>query len=221
MNRFFVIIPAIGAMFFISGCADELRKEMIQRDESFQQEISQVQDKTLTTENRLDEISNLLLKMNENNNQNFDTLNSKIAGLQKEINSLQKQDDKIAAEIETRDKKTGEKLKIILDEVLNENQKIIKRIRTIETQVYGEAQPEPVVEKTKVPAKKSSAPSFTPSGAGAEGDYTQHTVKSGENLWVIAQNYGVSMEDIVQANNMESISDVIRPGQTLRIPVRK
>jgi len=221
MNRYFVFIPAIGAMLFISGCADELRKEMMQRDESFQQEMSQVQDKTLTTENRLEEISNLLLKMNETTNQNFDTLNSKINDLQKQINDLQRQDDKITSEIENRDKKTGDKLKIILEEVLNENQKIIKRIHTIESQVYGQAAPEPAEEKVRTPSKKSALKAVTQSSGAAGGEYTEHVVQSGENLWVIAQNYGVSMEDIVQANNMESISDVIRPGQTLRIPVKK
>lgn len=45
-----------------------------------------------------------------------------------------------------------------------------------------------------------------------------HIVASGENLWVIAKKYGVTVQQIKTANNMNS--DMIRVGQKLKIPVR-
>ncbi|MDX1419021.1 MAG: LysM peptidoglycan-binding domain-containing protein [Rubricoccaceae bacterium] len=44
---------------------------------------------------------------------------------------------------------------------------------------------------------------------------TTHRVRSGENLTLIAQRYGVSVNQIVNANNLRSTT--IRPGQRLRI----
>jgi membrane-bound lytic murein transglycosylase D len=54
----------------------------------------------------------------------------------------------------------------------------------------------------------------------ADGDYIYHVVRSGENLWTIAQQYpGVSNEDILRLNN---ISDArkLKPGQKLKIKPR-
>lgn len=44
-----------------------------------------------------------------------------------------------------------------------------------------------------------------------------HTVQAGENLTIIAQTYGVTVEDLLQVNNLRD-SDVILPGQELIIP---
>ena len=44
----------------------------------------------------------------------------------------------------------------------------------------------------------------------------QHTVQPGESLWSIAQQYGVSLNQIQQANNIWH--NQIQPGQTLSIP---
>lgn len=44
-----------------------------------------------------------------------------------------------------------------------------------------------------------------------------HIVKKGENLWVIAKNYGVTVKDIVNANNIENAS-LVKIGQQLTIP---
>ena len=43
-----------------------------------------------------------------------------------------------------------------------------------------------------------------------------HTVQSGESLDIIASKYGVSVEDIMSANNLNSY--IIQPNQTLTIP---
>ena len=43
-----------------------------------------------------------------------------------------------------------------------------------------------------------------------------HTVAAGESLWRIASRYGVTIEQILEANDLDS--EVIRPGQRLEIP---
>ncbi len=44
-----------------------------------------------------------------------------------------------------------------------------------------------------------------------------HIVQKGESLWVIAKKYGVSVQDIVKANNIENAS-LIKINQELIIP---
>lgn len=44
----------------------------------------------------------------------------------------------------------------------------------------------------------------------------EHTIKSGENLSVIAKKYGVSVDELKRANNMSN--DNIRAGKSLKIP---
>lgn len=44
-----------------------------------------------------------------------------------------------------------------------------------------------------------------------------HVVQKGESLWVIAKKYGVSVQDIVKANNIENAS-LIKINQELIIP---
>lgn len=45
---------------------------------------------------------------------------------------------------------------------------------------------------------------------------TQHSIKNGENLTVIAKKYGVSIDELKKANNMKD--DDLRAGKTLKIP---
>lgn len=44
----------------------------------------------------------------------------------------------------------------------------------------------------------------------------EHVVESGESLWTVARRHGVSVADLREANGISG--EVIRPGQTLRIP---
>lgn len=60
-----------------------------------------------------------------------------------------------------------------------------------------------IKEKTNVPATK----------------YTEHAVVKGESLYSIAKSYSVTIDDIKKAN--PGISDVIKPGQILKIPSEK
>lgn len=48
--------------------------------------------------------------------------------------------------------------------------------------------------------------------------YIEHVVAAGENIWDIALEYGTDMESIAAINDM-GISDVLQPGQTLRVLV--
>ncbi len=44
---------------------------------------------------------------------------------------------------------------------------------------------------------------------------TQHTVKSGESLWTISQQYGVSVDEIKQSNDINN--NIVFPGQVIEI----
>ncbi|WP_269073884.1 LysM peptidoglycan-binding domain-containing protein [Agrilactobacillus fermenti] len=46
----------------------------------------------------------------------------------------------------------------------------------------------------------------------------QVTLQQGDSLWTIAQQYGVSVQALAQANGLSSIYALIHPGQTLTIP---
>ena len=53
----------------------------------------------------------------------------------------------------------------------------------------------------------------------APDDVVFYTVKSGDNLWRIASNFGISVEQLYQYNGLEANS-VIMPGDTLRVVTR-
>lgn len=47
-------------------------------------------------------------------------------------------------------------------------------------------------------------------------DYFEYTVRSGDTLWVLAQRYGTTVDEIRRLNGLTS--DILRIGQVLRIP---
>lgn len=49
------------------------------------------------------------------------------------------------------------------------------------------------------------------------GNYISHTVKKGETLWSIAQQYGKSVQQIAALNGIININ-LVYPGQVLKIP---
>ncbi len=209
-------IACFVALVMLNGCAQELKDEMDRRNEMVDSSMMKLQDKTLSAESRLDELNSLIIEMNNSLQNQLSSIESDINKLDQQVPELREnsksQIDTVTQKISALEKTMNQKLKVILDEVLKENQRIIKRIRMIEAEVYGEA--------TR-PAIDTGAESATAIIESGEGKMVRHTVKSGENLWSIAQNYGTSMEDIAEANNMESISDIIKPGQVLMIPVKE
>ncbi|MPR32910.1 LysM peptidoglycan-binding domain-containing protein [Salmonirosea aquatica] len=63
-------------------------------------------------------------------------------------------------------------------------------------------------------SSSSAVPAASSSATRAE--YTVHTVTSGETLFRISQNYGVSIADIQRMNNMSGVSVIL--GEKLKIP---
>lgn len=63
-------------------------------------------------------------------------------------------------------------------------------------------------------ARQQYQPSFVP----VPPPYIEHVVSEGENIWLIALEYGTDMESIAAINDI-SVTDVLRPGQTLRVLV--
>lgn len=60
---------------------------------------------------------------------------------------------------------------------------------------------------------------FTFLGTSVASANTNYTVKSGDSLWAISQNYGTSVNAIVNANpKLSSMNDYIFPGNILSIP---
>ena len=60
--------------------------------------------------------------------------------------------------------------------------------------------------------------SAAPTAPSKEGAKMVHIVASGDTMWGIAVKYGVSMQRIAEANGMNSIWDIIHPGDRLAIP---
>ena len=62
-----------------------------------------------------------------------------------------------------------------------------------------------------------AASSAAPAASASSADYTKYTVKKGDTLYSIAQNYpGISAENIMEYNNLSSTK--ITVGKVLRIP---
>lgn len=73
------------------------------------------------------------------------------------------------------------------------------------------------VSSAKAKRQSKSASSSKKGKKGRkEAKPTQHSIKNGENLTVIAKKYGVSVDEIKRANNMKD--DDIRAGKSIKIP---
>lgn len=82
-----------------------------------------------------------------------------------------------------------------------------------------------VAANTSRPPKASPPPIYTPPPAPkpkpkppapAKKQARYHTIAKGDTLWGISRRYKVSIDAIKTANGLSS--DLIRPGQTLRLP---
>ena len=72
-------------------------------------------------------------------------------------------------------------------------------------------EPTPTLEPTETPTAEA-----LPSAEASPTPFI-YVVKSGDNLYTIAQNFGVTVDDIMEANNLTS--NRLRVGQTLIIPL--
>lgn len=61
------------------------------------------------------------------------------------------------------------------------------------------------------------SPTPAPTATPVPPEPTYHTVRPGDTVWAIAAQYGVSVEDLVAANQL-SDADSLKPGQQLIIP---
>lgn len=50
-------------------------------------------------------------------------------------------------------------------------------------------------------------------------NFVTHTLQPGENLTKLAQQYGITIEEIIQANNLQN-PDSVQAGTALRIPIK-
>jgi membrane-bound lytic murein transglycosylase D len=75
-------------------------------------------------------------------------------------------------------------------------------------------------QKLKIPGKKTELNYASSSMSLASGDYFNHRVRYGQNLWYIARKYGTTIEEICRLNGI-SRNSVLAVGQALKVPIRK
>jgi LysM repeat protein len=78
---------------------------------------------------------------------------------------------------------------------------------------------DPLVATPLPPADATPVPPAADATVAPPTTEQQYTVQAGDSLGLIAQNFGVSAEEIAAANNMATIEDTIYVGQVLTIPV--
>ncbi|GBF33595.1 hypothetical protein DCCM_2701 [Desulfocucumis palustris] len=60
----------------------------------------------------------------------------------------------------------------------------------------------------------------TPASAGQENSNSRerYTVKSGDSMWSIAKQFGVTLQEMVEANNHITNPEALNPGDELKVP---
>ncbi len=75
------------------------------------------------------------------------------------------------------------------------------------------------VTQTPTPAPAATTPAPAPARQRQQATTQTHTVKSGESLYRIATKYGITVQELKNANGLTN--DKIHPGQKLKIPAKK
>ena len=86
----------------------------------------------------------------------------------------------------------------------------LKRANGLKSNALNAGQKLTIPKGYKYTPNKESTSSSSPS---------KHTVRSGESLYVIAQKYGITVNELKSANGLKN--NVLRPGQKLTIPKKK
>ncbi len=63
----------------------------------------------------------------------------------------------------------------------------------------------------------SVSPTPTPTPDNGNEEYDIYVVKKGDSLWLIANNYGISVDDLIAMNNLDNLT--LQIGQQLKVPV--
>lgn len=99
------------------------------------------------------------------------------------------------------------------EEIKKEEPKVqVKKEEQPKTEGRKTEEPKEVKESTAPAVKETNASSNSSSGSG---EWTSHTVKSGESLFSLSKQYGTSVEDLIQWNALTSNN--LKVGQSIKV----
>jgi LysM repeat protein len=106
---------------------------------------------------------------------------------------------------------------VLLDELIAANPDLLGGSEYTTLQLGWELRIPGCMQETATPAPGET---LAPTAAGPSSEQQTHVVQPGETVFSIAQRYGVSVDAIVQANNLRTQGNIvyISAGQTLIIP---
>lgn len=115
--------------------------------------------------------------------------------------------------------------KLVLDKSQLQNQKLIHKVKSGETlsqiAVLHGIEVEQLMQWNNIASAKSLRPNQELSiwlGPNTS-KHKQYTVRNGDNLWVIAKEFSLSVEGLAKYNQL-SKKTMLRPGQVLKIPFK-
>ncbi|MCP9460431.1 MAG: LysM peptidoglycan-binding domain-containing protein [Nitrospira sp.] len=119
-----------------------------------------------------------------------------------------------ASELEARNRELTAQVQAVREQLarIQEEAAAAREAEGMRTQMKGGSKKKARKAKPETPAEPS-APEAAPAPAAAEGSPSVHVVQAGETIFRIARQYGVSVQQIRQWNNLKN--DVIEIGQQL------
>ena len=182
MYKLLLLTAVLNLCLLLPGCSSLINREEY---DAFQ----------ASTENRLNKINydlNITKGATNENRGAIEVLQQQIEELSKRLGVIHEN----MKNIDSIENKFNKKLGTMMNEVVKENERLIKEIN----KTRG-------IQQTRENVKKG-----VKTGKGY-----YHTVVSGDSLSKIAKQYDVSMESIISANNLEN-PDSLYIGQQLLIP---